>query len=842
MNEHPFRHDHGKRSNDLGPGPASDNRPEEETGSGIEAEGGAGSGSDPGKRADGNRPGHDASDGASEDNPGSRNGHGSGSGDGAAGGRDRVPALSAARARHLAHANEGRPALQATDLYGANAAAHDDPAVDYRKYIGVLIKHRWLIAGIAAVCLAIGLVYTLLQTPTYRASATIQIKREAANISGIAGLESVEAGRGSEFYQTQYELLKSRALAKKVVSTLGLAETPELYGPQPSGFGKLRELVFSPGNAEAPDIAARERMAVGAVQRGISVEPVRSSSIVRINFDSADPRIAQRVADAIAETFIASNIERNFEASAYARTFLEDRLQELRLKLEESERELVAYAEQQDILVTGSEQSLSTVNLAGTNEVLGEVSKERLRHELRWQQAEATTGLNLPQSLESDAIRDLRAQRNELSLTYQNKLQDFKPAYPEMVRLRTRIDELDRQIKDEVDQIRSSLKVNYEAALKEEQALRGQMGDLKSEVMDYQNRNIQYTILKREVDTNRSLYEGLLQRYKEIGVAGGIDSSNATSNVSFVDRAQVPASPYTPRLTLNLAAALAFGLMLGGAAAFGREFFDNSFHTPEEVEDGLGLPLLGIIPVSDEVADLEKVLNDHRSAAGEAYRSLRTALQFSTATGAPRSIVVTSALPAEGKSTAAVNLAAQFAKIRQRVLLIDADMRKPSLHRLLGCDGSMGLSQYLAGGDAPPEAFQTTALPGLTLLASGPNPPNPAELLSGAMMASLISAGTEEFDMVIVDAPPVGGLADAPLLSSMCLGTLLVVEANKTHRRAVMAAMKRLQFARAEMVGVVLNKFDVKQAGYGYGYGYGDNSYYGYGAETQQSLPESKAG
>jgi uncharacterized protein involved in exopolysaccharide biosynthesis len=363
----------------------------------------------------------------------------------------------------LAQANESRPALHATDLYGANAAAYDDPALDYRKYIGILIKHRWLIAGIAAVSLGVGLFYTLLQTPTYRASATIQIKRESANISGIAGLETVEAGRGSEFYQTQYELLQSRALAERVVSTVGLADTPQLYEPQPSGWGKLWEFIFSPGHAEEPNIGMRERMAIGAVRRGVSVEPVRSSSIVRINFDSADPRVAQRVANAIAENFIASNIERNFEASAYARQFLEDRLQELRLKLEESERELVAYAEKQDILVTGSEQSLSTVNLAGTNQVLSEVSKERLRHELRWQQAEASVGSDLPQSLENDVIRGLRAKRSELVLTYENKLQNFKPAYPEMVRLRTRMDEIDRQIEAEVDRIRKSLRVNYEA-------------------------------------------------------------------------------------------------------------------------------------------------------------------------------------------------------------------------------------------------------------------------------------------------------------------------------------------------------------------------------------------
>jgi polysaccharide biosynthesis transport protein len=732
----------------------------------------------------------------------------------AGGGRSRVPALSAGG--RSGGASEVRPVLYAPDY-------HDGPALDYRRYIGLLIKHRWLIAGIAAVSVGIALFYTLLQTPTYRASATIQIKREAANISGIAGLESVEAGGASEFYQTQYELLQSRSLAKRIVSSLGLADTPRLYEPRPSGWAKLRDLVLSPGHAEAPDISARESMAVRAVLDGVSVEPVRSSSIVRINFDSADAELARQVADAIAENFIASNIERNFEASAFARQFLEDRLQELRLKLEESERDLVAYAEKQDILVTGSEQSLSTVNLAETNAALGEASKARLRHELRWRQAAASAGADLPQSLETEAIQDLRALRNELSLDYENKLQDFKPAYPEMVRLRIRIDEVDRQIETEVDRIRESLRMSYESALQEEQALLRQVGELKSEVMDYQNRNIRYTILQREVDTNRSLYEGLLQRYKEIGVAGGIDSQ--TSNVSFVDRAEVPASPYKPRLALNLAGALAFGLVLGGAAAFGREYFDNSFQTPEDLEDGLGLPLLGIIPACDDIASLGKTLDHPRSAPGEAFRSLRTALQFSTAAGMPKSLVVTSALSAEGKSTAAANLAAQFARIGYRVLLVDADMRKPSLHRLLGCDGSLGLSQYLARGHAPPEALQETAVPGLTLLASGPVPHNPAELLSGTMMASLICVGTEEFDLVIVDAPPVGGLADAPLLASMCRGTLLVVEANKTHRRAVTAALKRLRFARAEVVGAVLNKFDSKHLGYGYGFD--DSSFYG---------------
>jgi polysaccharide biosynthesis transport protein len=749
---------------------------------------------------------------------------------------------SAPHRRQPSPARGARAPTPITDLYGAHAPTHDDPALDYRKYLAILFKHRWLIAGVTAISLAVGLFYTLLQTPTYRASATIEIKREAANFSGIAGLESVEASRGGEFYQTQYELLKSRALAERVVAGLGLADMPRFYEPRPSGWVKLRQLALRSGHADAPGIADRQALAVEAVLEGLSVEPVRASSIVRINFDSADAGLAQQVADALADTFITSTIERNFEASAYARAFLEERLQELRLKLEESERELVAYAEAQDILASGSEQPLSTINLAGTNVALGKAGEDRLRHELRWQQALAADGADLPQSLESPAIQELRAQRNEAALAYEHKLQDFKPAYPEMVRLGARIGKIDRQIAAEVERIRQSLRGDYESAMKQEQALLRRMGELKAEVMDYQNRNIRYTILRREVDTNRSLYEGLLQRYKEIGVAGGIDIENAASNVSIVDRAQVPDAPYKPRPALNLAVALVAGLALGGAAAFGREFLDNSFRTPEELEEDLGLPLLGIIPFSNDITGFGKVLDHHRSPPVEAYRSLRAALQFSTAAGAPKSLVVTSALQGEGKSTAAANIAAQFARMAGAC---SSSMPICASRRCTGCSAAArqpGLSQYLADGSAPPEALQATVLPGLSLLPGGPVATDPTALLSGARMASLVSLGAEEFDLVVVDAPPVGGLADAPLLASLCVGTLVVVEANKTHRRAVMAAVKRLRFARAEIVGVLLNKFDARQAGDAYGYGYGDHGYYGYEAEARQSLPGAGAG
>jgi polysaccharide biosynthesis transport protein len=736
-------------------------------------------------------------------------------------------------------ARRTRPASPGRDILPAFPRDHDDhAAADYRKHVGIVLKHRRLIAGIAAVAMALGLVYTLLQTPTYRASATIQIKRAGANISGVAVLEPVETGTSAEFYQTQYELLKSRVLAERVVSSLNLAETPQLFDPPPSIMGAIRGVILASAVEQAPGDSGRQDWALDAVMSGLSVEPVRASTIVRISFDSANPILAQQVANALAENFITSNLERSFEASEHARQFLEERLLDLRLKLEDSERELVSYAKEQDIMLTGSHESLSTVNLSGTNTALAAAAKKRLERELHWRQVEAMGAAGLAPGLVTDAIAKLRERRSQLVLEYEEKLKT-RPGYPGMVQLRTRIEEIDQQVSDEVDRIRESLRLQYEAAVQEEQLLRQQLTGLKSEVMDYQNRNIQYTILQREVDTNRSLYEGLLQRYKEIGVAGGVGSGPLASNLSIVDRARIPVAPYKPSLSRNLAAALLVGLMVGGAAAFGREYLDHSYRSPEDLEEDLGLPVLGIIPLTDDVSDIKRTFSDQHLPSTEAWRSLRTALQFSTEAGVPRTLVVTSALAGEGKSTAAVNLAGQLAKLGQRVLLIDADLRKPSLHRVLNCACNRGLSQYLIDGASPPEVFQVSAQPNLTLLPGGPLAPNPAELLAGPRMASLLSVAAERFDLVIIDAPPVAGLADAPLLASMSIGTLLVVAADRTHRRAVAAALKRLSFARAEVVGVVFNKFDTSQLlyGYGCGEGYGDDSYYGYGDRTVPRLP-----
>jgi polysaccharide biosynthesis transport protein len=709
---------------------------------------------------------------------------------------------------------------------------------DLSGYFWILFRHRWVILGIVVICLCIGFLITFLSTPIFRASMTIQIDREPVRYVNIGG---VEGGVGNDwndqaFYATQYEILKSRSLADKVVSDFsveGLQEFTQhnVLSPWQSirrAIGKMLPTANIPPEQQDVDVAALQRAAAYKVMGGLSVQPVGPSRIVRLSFEFPDPEWSQRVVNAVANTFVSLTLDRRFQSTTEARAFLEERLEELRLKLEDSEAKLVEYAQAQGIVNVEERQSLVSANLAAVAAQLSESSRERLRAEQLLRQADATGGLALPQILNDQSVHTMRERRAQLSAEYHDKLGFFKPEYPEMAMLQAQIDEIDRQIQESVDIAKASLRATYESARSQENSLTEELEALKAEVLDLDRRGIQYRILQREVDTNRELYDGILQRFKEVGVAGTV----GTNNVSILDAAEQPGAPFKPRLSKNLTLALALGLFCGCVAAFGLEFIDDTFKVPEDVESILGLPVLGIVPIAATDDFVALALGDPRSSLAEAYRSLRTALQFSTADGVPSPLLVTSARPGEGKSTTAASLGRNFAQLGLNVLLIDADLRNPSLHEALGLSATLGLTNYLTGNSLPQGLFQTTDQQGLLLLASGPLPPNPAELLAGARMTSLLAVAGEKFDVVIVDGPPVMGLADAPLLASIARGTLLVVAGGQTRRTHVKAAVKRLFFARAQMVGVLLNKFNASRVGHGYGYGYGSDygtSQYGYG-------------
>jgi capsular exopolysaccharide synthesis family protein len=721
---------------------------------------------------------------------------------------------------------------------GWSDGAQDQPLLDLAVYWRLALKHRILILSCFFGALAIGAALTLLMTPVYTARTTLQIDREAARVFSSEETPKEAFVGGEEFFQTQYGLLRSRSLAERVVENLGLA----------SSDGALQSLGVEPlpASGSAADQAARRRqVALSIVQANLSVTPVRGSRLVAVGFDNPDPVLAARIANGFAENFIQSNLDRKFESSKYAREFLEERIAQTKDRLEAAERQLVAYAANQQIInITepgeggadgGSSQSLTASNLVALNGALGEARAARVAAEERWRSARNADLMTLPEVLSNPSIQRLTEQRALLDAQYRQKLSVYQADYPEMVRLKAEIEEADGQIQTIAANVRSSIQSQYEIAANQERSLQAQVTGLTGDVLDLRGRSVQYNILQRELDTTRTLYEGLLQRYKEVSVTGGI----TTNNISIVDAATPPRAPSKPNLIINIALAALLGLGLGVVAALVMEALDETIATPDDAEKKLGIPVLGVVPLLDKGQTTASALADIRSGFSEAYYSLRTALQFSTPDGAPSSFLVTSARPAEGKSTTGYAIALNLARVGRRVLLVDGDLRNPSMHRVVGVENERGMSNLLSGSADLESVVQRTRENNLFFIPCGPLPPNPAELWGGDRLRQFLADARNNFDHVVIDGPPVLGFADAPLLAAVVGGVLFVVEARGTRRGQARGALRRLQVGRAHLLGVVLTKFNAKSASYG-GYDYAYD--YKYGSEPGPAGPTGPAG
>lgn len=722
-----------------------------------------------------------------------------------------------------------------TDYEEVGGAVADRPATmssglesfDVAEYWRLLLKHRFLIGGAFLAALAIGVAVTLLTTPIYTATATVQIERSTANVVDVEEVSPSESAYSAEeFFQTQYGLLKSRSLAERVVESMGLA-TSDTFLDQMGASVDWPE-----GSTAAARMNGRRAVAISLIQGNLSVAPVRGSRLVNVSFDSPNPALSAQVANAVAENFIQSNLDRRFESSAYAREFLEDRIAQTKARLEDTERELVAYATAQQIInvregddADGPSQSLTGSKLNALNNALSQATAARVAAEERWRQASSSPVLNQADVLQNPTVQRLTEERAKLDAQYQQNASVYQPDWPAQQQLKAQIDELDRQINSVARGVLGSIRGQYVVAANQERALQTRVNALKGEVLDLRSRSIQYNILERELDTSRSLYEGLLQRYKEVGVTGTL----ASNNISIVDQAQVPGAPSKPQLLLNLAIAALLGLGIGVGAAFLIEALDESLGTPEDVEAKLNIPVLGVIPLLDKGETASEALANVRSGFSEAYYSLRTALQFSTPEGAPASLLITSSRPAEGKSTTAYALALNLARLDKKVLLIDGDLRNPSMHRVVGVDNDKGMSNLLSGSDDLRSVTTPTKQQNLDFIACGPLPPNPAELWGGDRFRRVLEQARAEYDHVVIDGPPVLGFADAPLLASAVSGVVFVLEAHGTRRAQARGAIKRLTVRNSRLIGAVLTKFNTKKTQYGaYDYAYD----YSYGGEA----------
>lgn len=730
--------------------------------------------------------------------------------------------------------------LQSTSLspYAAEQTAlSQDDRLEHRKsmtapvllqYWHVALRWKWVIIGIIVSCLAVGLVVTLLMKPKYTATARIEISREQKNITKVEGLESGDAGRDLEFYQTQYSLLSARSVAERVSRTLKLSTHDDFFqahGTSPDDNTVFADRAGKPLTADQRE--KRERLALRLLLRNVSISPIRGSSLIDVSYTSASPSYARQIANTWTEQFIAASMDRRFASTADARKFLEGRLANLRTRLEASERELVNYAASKGIVALGRsktpdgrtqiERTLVSNDLETLNDALAKATADRILTESRVH-ARSSNG-SISEALSNPAISTIRQKRAELAAEYAKLLVQFEPGYPAARALAEQIRALDTSISREEARVQNSRSGEYGEAVERENDLKTRVEQLKRRLNLQQRDSIQYNIFQREADTNRELYDGLLQRYKEIGVAGV-----GANNVSVVDEAQLPENSSSPNLPLNIALAFLAGAGIAAAAAFALEQIDEGLREPGQVNRLLDVPLLGSVPDVEE-QDVLAALADAKSTISEAYLSVRSNLAFSTDHGVPRAFMVTSTRPAEGKSTTSLALAAILGRTGKNVLIIDADMRSPSIHRFVGCENQRGLSNFLAGDNDWVQMILPTQSKGLSLMSAGPTPPNAGELLSSDRMLLLVTQMLEKYDHVVIDSPPILGLADAPLLSRAVEGCVFVVEAEGVAVRGIRASLDRLRTVQAHVFGAVLTKLHHRQAGYGYGYGYG----YAYG-------------
>ncbi len=683
--------------------------------------------------------------------------------------------------------------------------------LELREIMRILIERRWVILLAAAIGLALGIAMAMMTTPRYRAIVMMQYDPGAAESLDSSKTPSRAFVANQEMLATQVGLLRSETLARRVAEDLDLANVPA-YG----------------GNAlQRPQ---RLRRAAQLVQANTEVEVVKQSLLIRLSHTSTDPKLAARITSALAQGFIAASLDRRYNASSYARHFLSDQLGKTKTALEESERALNDYSIKSGLFRTpgksvdgksGDASTLNVSDLASMADALNQARIKRVGAEAAWRNGASDHGAEVGSSAAT-----LSQQRATLQAEYAEDLKLYKPEYPRMQELTAQIDRLDTAIavqrKNTTGDQSAQLYAAYRAAQQTEDQLAARVDGFKGAVQGERVGSIQYGILQREADTNRSLYEALLQRYKEVGVAGGIGQSN----IALVDDAQVPQGPYTPNVMLNAIAGLLAGLMVGIGAAFAIHLLFDSIVDPSDVRSKLHLAVLGVIPRDTEDRTLVEALGDRKSAVTEAYYSALTALKFSRPDGVPHSLFVTSSQPGEGKSTTAYAIAVTSARLGRKVLLIDADLRRPTFFG--GSDNGLGLAHLLSSDDRLADYVQPTTIENLSLLPAGANTSSAAELLSSVRLPAIIAEAAALADLVVIDGPPVLGLTDAPLLGSVAEGTILVVESRRTRTGSAIEMSRRMHDVGGQILGVILTKIDRRSSGYGYGYGYGYGSAYDY--------------
>ena len=719
-------------------------------------------------------------------------------------------------------------------------------------YLRVIYKRRWVAIPAFLIVLVVGVINTYRETPIFQARAQILIEKDSSKVAGLNDLFASQDGwYNDEFYQTQYRILQSRSLARRAVAAMKLGEHPaykrqatagpsfNLMGTAVAGAVAVKHAVFGkpqPAPREARTVGESEAEAalVDTFLGALTVLPVRNSRLVDLRFVSTEPTLAADMANALAKAYIQQNLEYKFNTSKDASAWLEEQLAEQRKKVEESEAALQQYREAHDAVAVEDRQNivvqrLAEMNAAVTKAKTARIEKEALYNQLRSMESAGALD-SFPAVLANEYVQSIKTELGALQRQQAQLAEKFGDRHPEMIRTRSAIQSTETKLRLEVQKVVDSVRSEFESARAQEVSLSGALNQQKGEALSLNRKGIEYSVLSREAESNRQIYESLLQRTKETGISGDFKATN----IRVVDQAEVPKSPFLPRRQRDISLAGLTGLVLALGLVFFFEYLDNRIKTPQELRATLNVPFLGMVP---------SVNGDHQALItqtvppqfAEAIRSVRTNVLFSSAEEGAHVVVITSAGPGEGKSVVSSNLAVSLAQAGQRVLLVDADMRRPRVHEIFDMPQEPGLSNLLVGDCKPSEAVRKwAAVSGVCVLPAGMIPPNPAELLGSKRFEEYLLTLGGHFDWVIVDSPPVLAVADAAVVANGASGVIFVVGADQTSRQAAREAVHQLQSAHARVIGAVLNRVDLERNPYYYAHYY-RKEYAKYYAKTARS-------
>lgn len=722
----------------------------------------------------------------------------------------------------------------------------DEQTIHLRDYLRVIFKRRHTVATFFFVVFTVVVIGTLSTTPVYRATTKLVIeKSETRNIMNNYAYMPYDP----EFYETQNQLIKSVAVARKVVDMLGL-DRNDFFDKQmrqggSSIFGLFMQWLRSFASsllgtsgvsslATKEDAEARADAIAKMISGGIEVRPVKNSRVAEISFYSTNPEMARTVANSVAKAYIEEVMELNMSSTRHTLEWMGKKAEEERAKMDKAETSLQSYVKSQSLVTVENK-------LAIVPQKIGELSSQLTRAEAKRKEMETlhTRVKDIQNLREAETISVVASDPTLLALNQQilkaeqqiiEYGQKYGKKHPLMIRATEDLGGLKARKDQEIRRIIESIKNDYEMARANEATFKRQLAEAKGEALNLNEKYMEYQILNREVETGRQIYDALVKRIKEQSITEQVQ----TVNLLVIEKAETPRAPVKPRKMMNIMLGIIVGLLGGVGMAFFMEYLDQTVKSPEDAESRIGVPVLGMIPLQMQNEEpVERLsLSKQPSAFVENFKAVRTALLLSSAERPPRHILVTSTGPSEGKTVIAANLAITIAQSENSVLLIDGDLRRPRIHKIFDMDNSKGLSTYLAGA-SDVDIVQQGPLPRLSVITSGPIPPNPSELLGSNRMHDLITDLGSRFDIIICDSPPVLSVTDSLILDSMMEGTIIVARAGKTTYDAATKGVKALMNLKSHILGLVINAFDVRKSDYTY-YRY-HNYYY---AEDEKALKE----